>query len=242
MKLLFCLLAVLSLSVSQLAAQPRWNTAIKAGAGWTGIWQTQDYPYPYQTKGTKEHVMPNTGVQIGTQVSYRVSRHFGLDIGLEYQTMKDKYQLSYNDGTQFWHKTSPETYNTAQRIQLPFRVRYQFTGNPRSPYLIAGVMAGYLRNVERDYTGYRKYTIPFDVNDKQLIHGPFTRKQFPLLVGVGVSVGRHVALELVYQYMNRPMEFLDLAPRSVGPDIPTSASYMNQGLFLSASYRFKKIY
>ncbi len=242
MKVLCCFLVVMSLSVSHLLAQPRWNVALKAGAGWTGIWRTQDYRFPYPPKGVKEHFTPNIGTQVGTQISYRVSRHFGLDIGLEYQTMKDRYQTTYNNGTTFWYTDSPPTYNTAQRMQLPFRVRYQFTSQPRSMYLVAGVMAAYLRNVERDYAGYRKYVVPLDVTSNELPRGRFSREQFPLLAGAGMSIGRHVALELIYQYMNQPMEFLDFDPGSTGLGVLPSISYMNQGLFLSASYRFRRLY
>ncbi len=242
MRLLFCYLALLCLSVSQLAAQPRWNVALKAGAGWTGVWEARDSPYSI-SQGFKERFIPNQGIQVGAQVNYRLTSRFGIDIGLEYQTMKDELQRSFSNGNPIWEVEPSSVYNSARRIQVPLQVRYQLSSHPKSVYVLAGVIAGYLRSVEIDIPGFRQYDVPFHILDSgRLPRGDLPRYQFPLLAGIGVSIGRHVALELTYQYMKRPMEFLRYDPTFTTIGLTPSVSRLNQGLFLSAKYRFKKLY
>ena len=241
MKFLFCYLAVLFMSVFQLAAQPRWNVSLKAGAGWTGVWETRDSPYSI-IEGFKERFVPNRGLVIGAQVNYRLSPRFGIDVGLEYQTMKDELQRSFDKGGSAW-EVNYSVYNSARRVQMPLQLRYQFSSRPQSVYVLAGVAAGYLRSVELYVSDQEIYDIPFKLIDRsQLPRGYLPRYQFPLLAGVGVSVGRHVAFELIYQYMHREMEFLRYDPRFTTIGLTPSVSRMNRGLFLSAKYRFKKLY
>ena len=242
MKILFFYLAFLLLSICQLAAQPRWNVALKAGAGWTGTWESRDSPYSI-SQGFKERFVPNQGIILGVQVNCRLSSHFGIDAGLEYQTMKDELQRSFDNGSPIWEVKPSPVYNSARRIQIPLQIRYQFSSRPHSACVLAGVLAGYLRSVEIDIPDFRTYNVPFDILDNgRLPRGDLPRYQFPLLAGVGVSVGRHVALELTYQYMKRPMEFLRYDPGSTTIGLSPSVSRMNQGLFLSVKYRFKKLY
>ncbi len=242
MRLLLCCLTFLCLSICQLAAQPRWNVALKAGAGWTGIWETRDSPYSID-KGFREQFTPNRGILVGAQVSYRLSSHFGIDAGLEYQAMKDEVQRSFDNGNPMWEVKPKPIYNSARRIQVPLQLRYQFSSRPQSFYVLAGVIAGYLHSVEIDLVGFRKYNVPFTILDRgNLARGRLPRYQFPLLAGIGMSVGRHIAIELTYQYMGREMEFLRYDPGFTLIGLTPSVSRMNQGLFLSAKYRFKKLY
>ncbi len=242
MKLLFCCLAFLCLSICQLAAQPRWNVALKAGAGWTGIWETRDSPYSI-AKGFRERFIPNRGMMAGAQVNYRLSPRFGIDIGLEYQIMKDEVQRSFDNGNPMWEVKPKPIYNSARRIQVPLQVRYQLSSRPKSVYVLVGVLAGYLKSVELYVSERERYDVPFHILDRgRLPRGDLPRYQFPLLAGVGVSVGRHIGLELVYQYMGREMEFLRYDPGFTTIGLAPSVSRMNQGLFLSVKYRFKKLY
>ena len=241
MKISFCYLAFLLLSFCQAAAQPRWNVSLKAGAGWTGVWQTRDSPYSI-IDGFKERFVPNRGLLIGAQVNYRLSPRFGIDVGLEYQTMKDELQRSFDNGNPSWVVKPSPVYNSARRVQVPLQLRYQLSSRPKSVYVLVGVLAGYLQSVEIDIPGFRKYDVPFKLIDRSQLPRDLPRYQFPLLTGVGMSVGRHVAFELTYQYLKRPMEFLRYDPRFTTIGLTPSVSRMNQGLFLSAKYRFKKLY
>ncbi|MGA0560061.1 outer membrane beta-barrel protein [Larkinella sp. VNQ87] len=240
------MVVLLGLIIQQAIGQSqRWSVSLKAGLGLTGVWATQP-AWSYLYRNQTEIYRPRLGSLFGTKTSYQLSGHFRLVTGLELQTMTDEFERGgIRISDQQYIQSKWARYH-ARRLQIPLTLNYLFVARPRSVYVLAGVLPSYLLHMQGKMTDYPgddqidRYVFDLDMEPWGLLKRKTPRFQLPLLAGVGGAIGERWQLELTYQYVSKPLEYVR-SPYNSMREVPPDVSRLNRSIFLSASYRLGAI-